>query len=72
MSALKRILSAALAAVLFGALVPIAAVLLEVAPAGLGWLLALVGAGVALGVVLGALFPKVFWFLGWVILDETD
>ena len=36
MNALKRILSAAIAAVLFGALVPIAAVLLEVAPAGLG------------------------------------
>ena len=72
MNALKRILSAAIAAVLFGALVPIAAVLLEVAPAGLGWLLALVGLGAALGAVLGALFPKVFWFLGWAILDETD
>jgi hypothetical protein len=71
MSKVLRILAAGFGAVLFGIIVPVVYLLVfEGVPFGsLNGFLLLVGAGLAVGACLGALFPRVFGFIFEMFMD---
>ncbi len=68
---IKRILAAVFGALLFGILMPIAyPFVFDGFPLeGFKGILAVAGGGVALGALLGALFPKVFGFVFELFLE---
>jgi hypothetical protein len=68
---IRRVLSAIFAAVLFAVAVPFAAFWMDAEVVSLVGFWVLLFGGGALGLALGALFPKVFGFVFWMAVDVS-
>lgn len=66
---IKRVLAGTFGAVIFGVLAPLLYALLVRMPDSFSTVLWLAGSGMAIGAVLGALFPRIFGFVFEVFLD---
>ncbi|MCD8533991.1 MAG: hypothetical protein LR011_04035 [Verrucomicrobia bacterium] len=71
MNKIKRVLAALFGAILFGIIVPVIYLVAFDKPPldGLNGILLLIGSGVAIGAIVGALFPRIFEFFIDVLFD---
>lgn len=71
MKKIKRVLAALFGAILFGIIVPVIYLVAFDKPPldGLNGILLLIGSGVAIGAIVGALFPRIFEFFIDVLFD---